>query len=110
MGEQLAGKELDEDTEEAKGDSHQCRLLVADALQHLSGRNTHEQISQEIHHVSKHSQCVGTFECGLVLPDDTDRSGEIRDEGDHSEEEDHGHDGDRTPFLIVLLHFSYLCF
>ena len=110
MGEQLTGKKLDEHASEAKGNSHQGSFLIADALQHLSGRNAHKQISQEVHHVAKHSQCVGAFECRLVFPDDTDRSGEIRDKGDHSEEEDHGHDGDRTPFLIVFLHFSNLCF
>ena len=58
-----AGEVLDADADEADCQCNQSGLLVTNLDEHLTCRNTHEQISQEVHQVTSH-----TCPFILVLP------------------------------------------
>ena len=99
VGTDDAGEVLHEETRGTDGHGDEGRLLVTDAHEHAAGRDTHEEVGQEVHHVTHHAERIGTGV--LVFPDSTDGGREIRDERDHREEKEHrddGHDGQLVVF------------
>ena len=106
---QQARAELYEDAHKASGDTHQGRLLITNLRQHLAGGDSHEEVSQEVHGVTEHTDHVGAARVGeRIFPDDTDRCGEVRYERDHRIEEEHGDDGHpASTLLFVLSHRSF---
>ena len=95
-----AGEELDENAEEAHRDGDQGGLLIAETGQHVAGRDAHDGISQEVHHVAHHAEGVGAGDLRLHLPDIADRSCQVRHERDHSEKEDHHENRHERAFLL----------
>ena len=50
-------------------------LLVSDFHQQVTGRYSHEEVGQEVHHVAHHAQHAITYE--LIAPDGTDGGGQV---------------------------------
>ena len=96
-------KQLDTYAGEAYAYGDKGCFLVTPLLQHLAGRNTHDGIGDEVGKDAESAQKVGCTK--LALEDITHGRGQIGDEGDHAEEQDH-HD-DRDGIGLFLFHFSF---
>ena len=78
-------------------------LLVTDPHDHVAGRNTHEEVGQEVHHVTHHAESVRPL-VG-VAPDGADRRCKVGHERNHRKEEEHGdHRNDGQLVTVVLFH------
>ena len=103
-----AGEELDEHAQETDGDGDKSGFLITILGEHLAGRDTHDGVCQEVHHVTHHAPEVGAFDAGLHFPDIADRSGQVGHEGNHAEQENHSHDGNDA--AVTFFRHSALCF
>ena len=99
-----AGQELDEYADETDRNCDKRGFLVTVLCEHVSCGDAHEGVSEEIHHVTHHTKGVGALDAGLHLPDVADRGGQIGDEGDHTEEEDHRQYCNEIAVAFVLRH------
>ena len=78
-------------SDEADGNGRERRTLVADALEHHSGRKSHKGICDEVGRIAELRLPVGEIE--LLLHDYSERVLETRDEGNHEKECEHDDNG-----------------
>ena len=83
----LSGQERNPYADETDDNGRKSRLLITDALQHDTRRNTHAGVSDEVGEVSQLRHPVRYLE--LFLHDNAHRVLKPRNERDHEEEREH---------------------
>ena len=94
---------MDEQADGTYGKSDEGCLLVTLAFQHLTSRNTHEEVCGEVHHVTHHG-CPGIFE----TPNITKWCSHVGYERNHCKDKTHGYDCNDT--TVTISNFLFHCF
>lgn len=103
-----AGEILDEQADKAHCHCDEGRFLIADFYKHVAGRDSHKQIGQEVHHITHHTQGIGT---GIfIFPDSTKRSSQIGHERDHRKQKEHRNDCDEITVLFFVVSWFFFSF
>ena len=100
------GEVLNDQAHDTDRDGDQRRLLVADLGQHVSGGDTHEEVSQEVHEVTHETERRIVSYSIVHCPDVADRGSHVGYECNHREEEEHRDDGHE---IGVFLCHNVLC-
>ena len=86
-----AGHILEKDADKAQYDCQQGRVLIADLFQKKTGRDTHYCVSNKIGGVTQLRFKVRSSE--LILNNNAHRITKVRDECNHSKQQEHHNDG-----------------